>query len=1061
MALERLGKAMAGGDAGQAGSLYSLLKNVGSDLVSQGKRIPDDIGILFSLAETELANGLTDDKKYLIERIIQLAASLPTGSGASNDLTETFIKTLWNNLRHPPISYLGDEFVYRTADGSNNNIMYPRLGAAGSSYARSVTPKTFSPHELPDPSTIFDALLARKGPAKEHPNKISTTLFNIATLIIHDVFRTNDIDPSKVDTSSYLDLAFLYGHNQEQQNSIRTFKNGTLKPDSFTEPRLLGQPPGVCALAIAFNRFHNYVVGELAKINENGRFSLPAGLKPTDKGYESAELKRDNDLFQTGRLITGGLWVNIILFDYVKTILNLNRSNTKWTLDPRTNFDTVFDPTGTPQGIGNQVSVEFNLIYRWHSTISNKEQLWAEDFYQQIFPNQDPSTLPLERFLAGLRAWAQGIDPDPGQRTFNDLKRKADGSFETADLVSLVQSSTEDVAGAYGARNVPTIMKAIEILGIQQGRKWKTATLNELRKFFKLKPYTTFLEISSDPAVAEALETLYGHPDFVELYPGVCVEDAKIPMIPGSGLCPGFTIATAILSDAVALVRGDRFYTVDYSPANLTNWGYNLVAADDNIAGGGVMYKLLMNAFPGYYRSNSVYAMFPFTVPDENRKILRTLGKEKDYDFSKPSLIARPIPVLTWDGVVSVLKDQVNYKVPWGPHTFYLTGHDYMLSGDSPANAEQKVFVKNAVYSPPHGLEEIGRFYEEITTKLIHEKSRSLGGFIQLDVVRDIANLSHANYIAHMFHIPIQSAGGGPESYTETSLYNALANLFAYVFLDYDTTTSFALRATALRETKALGNVVQDVVERVRTDGFAFVKEALGLSSSEQVLRDYGKHLIERLSEGGKSIDEVVWTIIPTAAAAVATQAQGLAQVLDLYLSDEYKSYWPAIQELAKSDSPEAFEKLKKYALEGLRLAPPAFGLVRVVSAETATIHDSQRTISVKKGDSIYVDFITAGKDPQKFPNPDAVNLDRPDADYIHHGWGAHACLGRPIVTVVLATQLKVFAKLTNLRRSPGADGDIKFKLVNGDIKAFLNENATEWAKFPTNKKVHFDGFGS
>ena len=35
-------------------------------------------------------------------------------------------------------------------------------------------------------------------------------------------------------------------------------------------------------------------------------------------------------------------------------------------------------------------------------------------------------------------------------------------------------------------------MKAIEILGIQQGRKWKTATLNELRKFFKLKPHATF-----------------------------------------------------------------------------------------------------------------------------------------------------------------------------------------------------------------------------------------------------------------------------------------------------------------------------------------------------------------------------------------------------------------------------------------------------------------------------------------------------------------------------------------------------------------------------------------
>lgn len=172
------------------------------------------------------------------------------------------------------------------------------------------------------------------------------------------------------------------------------------------------------------------------------------------------------------------------------------------------------------------------------------------------------------------------------------------------------------------------------------------------------------VEINSDPVVAEALETLYGHPDNVELYPGVSVEDAKIPMVPGSGLCPGFTIATAILSDAVALVRGDRFYTVDYSPTSLTNWGYNIVAADNGVAGGGVMYKLLMNAFPSYYRSNSVYAMYPLTVPDENRKILKVLGKEKDYDFSEPKIVAPPIPVLTWDGVVSVLKDQENYKVP-------------------------------------------------------------------------------------------------------------------------------------------------------------------------------------------------------------------------------------------------------------------------------------------------------------------------------------------------------------------------------------------------------------
>jgi linoleate 8R-lipoxygenase/9,12-octadecadienoate 8-hydroperoxide 8R-isomerase len=44
-------------------------------------------------------------------------------------------------------------------------------------------------------------------------------------------------------------------------------------------------------------------------------------------------------------------------------------------------------------------------------------------------------------------------------------------------------------------------------------------------------------------------------------------------MSPGSGLCVNFATSYAILSDAVGLVQGDRFYTLDYTPKNLTNWG--------------------------------------------------------------------------------------------------------------------------------------------------------------------------------------------------------------------------------------------------------------------------------------------------------------------------------------------------------------------------------------------------------------------------------------------------------------------------------------------------------
>jgi linoleate 10R-lipoxygenase len=39
--------------------------------------------------------------------------------------------------------------------------------------------------------------------------------------------------------------------------------------------------------------------------------------------------------------------------------------------------------------------------------------------------------------------------------------------------------------------------------------------------------------------------------------------------MPGAGLCPGYTISRAILSDAVALVRGDRFLTSEFTPYNV------------------------------------------------------------------------------------------------------------------------------------------------------------------------------------------------------------------------------------------------------------------------------------------------------------------------------------------------------------------------------------------------------------------------------------------------------------------------------------------------------------
>lgn len=60
------------------------------------------------------------------------------------------------------------------------------------------------------------------------------------------------------ETSSYVDLSPLYGHNQEAQDKVRVRDGrGLLLPDVFAEDRLLLLPPAVCALLVLFSRNHN------------------------------------------------------------------------------------------------------------------------------------------------------------------------------------------------------------------------------------------------------------------------------------------------------------------------------------------------------------------------------------------------------------------------------------------------------------------------------------------------------------------------------------------------------------------------------------------------------------------------------------------------------------------------------------------------------------------------------------------------------------------------------------------------------------------------------------
>lgn len=710
---------------------------------------PGDIGTLIDLAKTAVTRDPINDKTYLTERLLKIASELPTNNKEGIALSNLFVQQLYDDLQHPPVAQLGDKYRYRTADGSFNNIKAPQLGAANTHYARSVRPQIMQAADLPEPEDLFDNLMVRDQ-FKPHPAKISSMLFYLASIIIHDLFRTDRWDNTKTKTSSYLDLAPLYGCDQTEQDAIRTFKDGKIKLDCFSNKRVLGFPPGVGAMLIMFNRFHNYVVDQLASINEAGRFT-----KPKDETDKPAYTKYDNDLFQTGRLVTCGLYVNCILKDYVRTILNLNRTDSDWDLDPRTATLTGSAANGAP---GNQVSAEFNLVYRWHACVSEKDDKWTQEEYARLFPGKVPSQVSMNQFLTGLGMWEAGLSCDPQKRIFANLERSEDGSLDDDALVNILADGVEDVAGAFGSRNVPAILKAVEVLGIKQARAWNLATLNEFRAFFKLEKHDSFESINSDPKVADALKHFYDHPDLVELYPGLVVEEAKYPTgyEAGQGLSPNYTISRAVLSDAVALIRGDRFYTVDYTPNNLTNWGFQEVSSDLTVDHGHVFYKLFLRAFPKHFQPNSIYAHYPLVIPEENHVILSKLEQVDKYDFSRPAPIQNPTPITSYAACKSILDNQQDFKTTWGKAIKFLMhnsgkefGADFMLSGDTSVNAQSRCVMGAALYWDKWN-HEVEKFYKNITLNLLHDNSYKISGTNQVDIVRDVGNLAHVHFAAEV-----------------------------------------------------------------------------------------------------------------------------------------------------------------------------------------------------------------------------------------------------------------------------------------------------------------------
>jgi cytochrome P450 len=96
---------------------------------------------------------------------------------------------------------------------------------------------------------------------------------------------------------------------------------------------------------------------------------------------------------------------------------------------------------------------------------------------------------------------------------------------------------------------------------------------------------------------------------------------------------------------------------------------------------------------------------------------------------------------------------------------------------------------------------------------------------------------------------------------------------------------------------------------------------------------------------------------------------------------------------------PEAFQKLRNHpeiiasaVEELLRFESPVQHTARIAPAEMQL---GGRTI--KKGSRVVAVLAAANRDPTRFPDPDRLDLLRPDNRHLAFGWAAHFCFGAPL----------------------------------------------------------------
>ena len=372
--------------------------------------------------------------------------------------------------------------------------------------SRHLPPAEASSANLPEPEAVA-GLFNRQG--EMTPCEKSTVLFPyFAEWFVDGFLRSERLhpdpdsgepvrDPARNESNHEIDLIQIYGLNDAVTRELRALEDGLLQTqviggeeyppylfdgdrkqfDKVTVVRDAQITPEQRRQLFAFgsdtgNLQIGFVMMGVLFVREHNR--IARSLKREYPGWD------DERLFQTARNVLTVILIKVVVEEYINHISPFH-------------LKLLADPTGfrNPRWYRqNWMSIEFNLLYRWHSLVPSSFRIGGRDI------------------------------------AVKDTLFNTDSVVEHG-LGACFEDASNQRAGRVGLLNSPPDVWDAEITSVRQSRAVALRPYNDYRRLARFPRARRFEDVSDDRRVQQGLRDLYGNVDEIEFYPGLFAEDVR------------------------------------------------------------------------------------------------------------------------------------------------------------------------------------------------------------------------------------------------------------------------------------------------------------------------------------------------------------------------------------------------------------------------------------------------------------------------------------------------------------------------------------------------------